>query len=184
MNAGIIAMRYARAMLEYAGLEGVSEEVFGEMESLARSFELEPRLRVFLMSPMLDAGNKTALLESAVGEKVGPQMRRFLQLVVRNNREELLHQIALDYLDLYRKSRHITLAYIETAVPVPEETQKRIKEYLSGKTNDTIQLDLHVNPALIGGFIFRMNFREIDASVAGQLRNIKRQYKNDIGRMI
>lgn len=184
MNTGIIAMRYAKAMLEYTEKESVSDKVFGEMESLARKFALEPRLRAYLMNPMLAAEDKMALLESAVGGKPGRQMQRFLTLVLLNRREEFLQQIALNYLDLYRKARHIRLATIETAVPVPVQTQERIRQYLAGKTDDTIQLDLHLNPALIGGFIFRMDFREIDASVAGQLRDIKRQFKRDIGRTI
>lgn len=180
MNAGIIATRYAQALLEYTDREGVSGEVYREMESLAHSFAAEPRLRAFLMNPMLADKEKEALLKSAVGQQVTPQTQRFLKLVAHNNRVELLQSIAVDYLDAYRRSRNILMAYIETAVPIPEETRQRIRKLLGEQTKAEIWLDLHVNPEIIGGFIFRLDFREVDASVAGQLKGIKKQFKNEI----
>ncbi len=179
MNEGIIAMRYARAMFEYTEHEKVSDAVLGEMESLSRSFVLEPRLRTVLMSPILGGEEKISLLGSAVGERVSRQMSRFLRLVIHNRREAFLPAIALGYMDTYRKARNISMALIKTAVPIPEETQQRIREYLSETTNSDVRLDMRVDPALIGGFLFRIDFREVDASVAGQLEDIKKQFTND-----
>lgn len=167
-------------MLEYTDRQGVSDAVYTEMELLAYNFAAEPRLRAFLMNPILGAREKELLLESAVGERMSPQTRRFLQLVTRNNRVDLLRSMAVDYLDVYRRSRNILMAYIETAVPIPEETRQRIRKLLGERTKAEIWLDLHVNPEIIGGFIFRLDFREIDASVSGQLKEIKKQFKSEI----
>ena len=38
------------------------------------------------------------------------------------------------------------------------------------------EFDLSALPELIGGFVFEMNFRRLDASVAAQLRSIRRQF--------
>ncbi len=184
MNEGIITMRYARAMFEYTEHEKVSDAVFGEMESLGRSFAIEPRLRTVLMSPMLSGQDKIALLESAVGTQVSRQMSRLLRMVVRNRRETFLPSIALGYLDTYRKAHNISLADITTAVPIPEETQQRIREVLSETTHADVRLNMHVDPDLIGGFVFRIDFREVDASVAGQLEDIRKQFMNDNRQLI
>ena len=51
MNVGVISMRYTRALLKYAQLNGEAESVYNEMMVLARCFIDVPRLRASLASP-------------------------------------------------------------------------------------------------------------------------------------
>jgi len=172
-------MRYAKALFAYTEQEKASEEVFREMETLARNFALEPRLRQILLNPILEEDDKTALLKSAIGERVTPQTWRFIQLVMRNHRQDLLQAIALNYLGLYRKARNINMATLESVVPLTPETEERFKTLLHTRTQGTVELIKRINPNLIGGFIFRMNFLQIDASVASQLAEIKKHFMDD-----
>ncbi|MCL2097801.1 MAG: F0F1 ATP synthase subunit delta [Bacteroidales bacterium] len=179
MNTGIISVRYARALFAYTEHEGVSDEVFREMEILARHFALEPRLRPALVNPILGTRGKIALIKSAISERVTRQTWRFIRLVVRNQREFLLQSIAVNYLDLYRKARNINVALLETVVPLAQDTEERIKTLVRTRTGGEVELDKHINPELIGGFIFQMNFMRIDASIASQLTEIKKHFINE-----
>jgi len=179
MNTGIISMRYAKALFAYTEHTNASEEVFREMETLARSFALEPRLRPTLLNPILGARDKNALIKSAIGERISRQTWRFIHLVVRNHREEMLQSMALNYLDLYRKARNISIAVVETVVPIDPETEERVKTLICDRTHGTVELSKRINPDMIGGFIFQMNFLRIDASVVSQLSEIKKHFTND-----
>ncbi len=179
MNDGIIASRYAEALLEYSEKEGVSADVYGQMQSLAASFAGEPRLRIVLLNPVLGRADRLSLLRAAIGEKISSQTDRFLELVMSHHRENLLQSIALGFGDLYRKAHNIHRVYLETAVALPAETQSRLKKYIGDLAKGTVELDLHVDESLIGGFVFRMDFQEMDASVARQLKDIKKQFTDD-----
>jgi len=172
-------MRYAKAFFAYTEQEEASEEVFREMETLARNFAQEPRLRQCLLNPILGEEDKAALLKSAVGGQVTNQTWRFIQLVMRNRREEMLQAIALNYLALYRKARNIHQATLETVVPLAPATEERFKMLLSARTQGTVELIKRINPDLIGGFVFQMNFQQIDASVASQLAEIKKHFTEE-----
>lgn len=177
-------MRYAKALLEYTERAKVSEEVYKQMQILFRNFSLEPRLRTILINPVLREEDRGKLLESAAGGKVGAQLRKFLQLVMRNRREELLQSIALSFMTVYRKAHNISIARMETAVPLPQETQDRIINYIGARTGGEVELDLKVNPEIIGGFIFSMDFREMDASVVRQLKDLKKEFTTENRRLV
>jgi F-type H+-transporting ATPase subunit delta len=184
MNTGIITMRYAKALFAYTEHEEASEEVFVEMETLARNFALEPRLRPTLLNPLLRVRDKVALVKSAISERVSRQSWRFIRLVVRNHREDMLQNMALNYLVLYRKARNINIATMETAVPLPPEIEERLKAMKNNHSHGTIELIKRVNPDLIGGFIFQMNYLRIDGSVASQLTGIKKQFMNNYRQIV
>jgi F-type H+-transporting ATPase subunit delta len=170
-------MRYAKALFAYTEHTGTSEEVFGEMMALERNFAIEPRLRLFLLNPILRQRDKVALLKSAVSERVTRPTWRLIRLVVRNHREEMMQAIALNYLHFYRKARNINRVEIGTVVPLSSETQERLKLLVQTKTHGTVELIRRINPDLIGGFVFEMDYQRIDASVSSQLKEIQKNLK-------
>lgn len=179
MNRGVISMRYAKAFFAYSELEEATEEVVAEVRALAQSFASEPRLRLFLMNPILGIRDKNKLLKSAISERVSRQMWRFIRLVVRNHREEMLHSMAINYLEIYNKARNINYALLETVTPLPLETEERIKAFVRTRTHGRVELIKRTNPDLIGGFVFEMDFLRIDGSIASQLLQIKKFYTHD-----
>jgi len=179
MNTGIISMRYARALFAYTEHEKASDKVFREMKTLARNFALEPRLRPALANPILGTRGKIALIKSAISEQVTRQTWRFVRLVVRNQRESMLQSIALNYLALYRESHNINVVSLETVVPLAPATEERVKALVHSRTGGEAELDKRINPGLIGGFIFQMNFMRIDGSIASQLAEIKKHFTNE-----
>lgn len=176
MYTGVIPVRYARALLEFALEKSKSDRVYAEMGMLAGSFSREPGLRQALDNPVLPPAEKEKLVLSAAGGDVSDVLRRFVALVTANRRERYLQSISLMYLDLYRKRNNISTGRLETAVPVSAETEERLRARIASETRGQVELTTQVRPELIGGFVFEMDFERVDASVASQLRSIKRQF--------
>ena len=160
MNTGMIPVRYAKALLEFAYEKKCAEQVYAEMSAVAGSFEREHALRRVLDNPVLPVDKKTELIRTAGGGRTSEVFDRFVWLVLHNRRERYLQSISLMYLDLYRKLNRISTGRLETAVPVTPETE----------------LKTSVKPELLGGFVFEMDSERLDASIATQLRNIKKQF--------
>lgn len=178
MDIGIISMRYAKALIEYAKGTGAEDRVYSEMRMLERSFRKHPDLRNALDNPILKTKAKYGLIcTAAVGNgEVSREFARFMALVLRNRREGHLHYIALTYLHLYRQLKHIGVGKLITAVPVSREVWERIRNSASTLLHARMELQTEVDPAIEGGFIFDINDFRLDASIATQIKRVKQQF--------
>lgn len=178
MDIGIVSMRYAKALIEYAHGTGVEERLYGEIRMLERSFRKNPDMRDVLDNPILTIREKFALIcTAAVGDGVvSREFTRFITLVLRNRRENFLHYICLGFLDLYRKFKHIGVGKLITAVPVSRAVWERIRDNASALLHARMELQTEVDPSIEGGFIFDINDYRLDASVATQLKKVKQQF--------
>ena len=120
MNTGVISVRYAKALLEYAKTQGVEDKVYAAMKTLAERFARIPDLRRSVENPVLDTATKISLLQEAVQTAdAGGEMMRFFRLVLDKKREKYLQFMILSYIDLYRESKNILIGHLTTAVPSP-----------------------------------------------------------------
>jgi len=176
MNSGIISTRYAKALLSYAMEKGTEDEIYKQISNLSQSFKEVHELKSSLESPILSPGTKVNLVHTAAGGKVSAEFVRFIDLVFHNKREHLFRSIALMYIGLYHKSKNISVCSLVTAVPISNEIEKKIIKLITGKTHGSVELRKSVNPDILGGFVFELNFNRLDASVTTQLNRIKKQF--------
>lgn len=176
MNTGLIPVRYATALLNYAGAGDVQKQVYLETQTLAAHFAQFAKLRAALDNPVLSVQDKRKLIITASGTSVSAAFERFLDLVLQNNREAHLQEIALKYIDLYRKKNNIFYGKLTTATTINAETEKKLMVLIETTTGGTIEMEKVVDPEIIGGFQFEVDFVRWDASVSGQLRRIRNEY--------
>ena len=91
MDIGIVSMRYAKALMEYAKSMGAEDTLYKEFCMLDRSFRKHPDLRMALENPILTIREKLTLIcTAAVGDApAGREFARFMTLVLKNRREKL-----------------------------------------------------------------------------------------------
>lgn len=177
MYIGVISMRYAKALLAYADEAGAEDAVYHEARVLAESFSNVPELRQALDSPVLPAETKLKLIcEAAGGGSVSKELKRFVKLVLEERREKFLQFMIMSYIDLYRKQKNISVGKITTVCPVSEEVVNRIRALVVEKTHGTVEFKTRIDPNLEGGFIFEIGTYRLDASIANQIRRVKRQF--------
>lgn len=184
MNLGLISKRYAKALLEYAREQKAEDILYSEMNKLATAFAGEPKMRMAMDNPILTAKDKINLLQAAVGGKPSAQFVRFIELVLKNKREAHLQFIALAYLDRYRELNHINIAKLVTANRVDSKVIDRLKAVLQKIKPGTQEVETVVDPSIDGGFILYVDTYRLDASVATQLKNIKRQFVAENSKML
>ncbi|MDR3365529.1 MAG: F0F1 ATP synthase subunit delta [Prevotellaceae bacterium] len=175
MNEGLVSKRYAKALLEFAAARGEDKLMYESMRLLSEAIAATPRLRETLQSPVVAHSDKEALLLGAAGAAAGESYRRFVRLALANRREGSLQNIALSYLDLYRRAHRIGRISVVSAAPLSDALIGRIRYDVERRTRGTVELDVRVDHSLGGGFIFQMDDFRLDASVAGQLEKIRRR---------
>ena len=72
-----------------------------------------------------------------------------------------------------RDERGIAIAEVTTAEPLDEEGQQIVRERLSRLTGRDVELQLKIDPSIIGGIVARIGDQLIDGSVINQLRRLR-----------
>lgn len=175
MKVGKIAVRYARALFLSAKEQGVLENVRKDMELILAAVSDLPEVKSLLESPVVDTRKKTDILVSLFDGKVGSLALDFIRLVSGNNREEYLAAICRHYVKLYKEEKGIKLASIETATPLTGELRQEMLTIITRAFNAEIELQEHVKKELIGGFVLRVEDKQLDSSVRGKLARIKKE---------
>ena len=155
MNTGLIASRYANALLLYAHEQKAEKRIYDDADALNKALQSQDDVPGCI-------------------EQLSEPMQRFLALVIRNKRVENLPAILHAYRALYRKENGITRAWLTTATENPE-LAVRLAELMKLRGFTKVDVRTEVNPDLIGGFIVQIEDKRLDASIASQLRTIRKE---------
>jgi F-type H+-transporting ATPase subunit delta len=178
MNEGLIASRYATALLKFAEQNQQAEVVYKETTQAARVLGEEKQLRNMLANPMYNKPQKQKIaLVAAAGEgKASTAFERFADLLIAHEREKYLYPISLKYIDLYREKNNIHVARLTTATTIDVKTEKRIADLVQTTIGGKIELEKSIDNNVLGGFVLYVDSNRWDASLAGQLRKIKKEF--------
>ena len=172
MDIGVISVRYARALLKSATDAKIEQQVYAEMQLIAKSYIEVPQLRATIDNPMLSKDKKLALLLTAAGREPSDLMKAFISLVLKEDRESVMQFIANSYVTLYRQQKNVIRGRLITAAAVSPETEQKMRQMVESKTNGTVEFESQVNPDIIGGFILEYDTYRMDASVKTKLNSI------------
>jgi len=178
MDIGIIAKRYAKALLEYAKTSKAEDQVYAEVLQFIESWEKVPQLAQVLGNPLLPANQKETVICQAASTAVSPTFQKLTALVVAHRRESFMLFIAHSYVSLYRKLKHISIGKLVTAVPVDKAISTRLEKMVESQSQDStdVILETKVDPSILGGFIFQIDDLRLDSSVRSQFEQIKKQF--------
>lgn len=177
MDIGVISVRYARALLKASSELNNSDDVYKEMQRLALSYIEVPELRHSIDNPMLAKETKRQLLSTASGGACELTLR-FFDIVLREDREDMIQFMANSYITLYRKQKNIIRGKLTTAVPVSETVKAKMQRMVESMTNGTVEFETEVDADIMGGFVLEYDTYRMDASVRNRLREILQQLKN------
>ncbi len=172
MKATKSAGRYAKALLELAIEQNKTQEVSADMRRFAEAFRETREFQLFLDSPIIKADKKNAILNE-VFPSFDVLTRSFVELLVRNGRENALGQIADSFEAQLKEHLGIIPVSLISAHPLDAATKKTILSKLETSLKGKLELEEKIDPSLIGGFIVKMGDTQIDASVSNKLKNLK-----------
>ena len=171
-------MRYARAMFQIAQEQGCEDAIYDGLTRFAHNYLLAiAQFNEVLADPIVAREEKVKLLEMAIGEPMHDTLKQFIAFVADQKREDKMFVIAMKYMEMYRAKHNILSTQVTTATELPEETYDKIKAFVKQTFDADAELDVHLDPSLIGGFVLDIENTRMDASVVGQLNALKNKLK-------
>ena len=102
MDIGVIAKRYAKALLDFAVEQKCEDTVYDEVLTLIQSYRDVPQVATVLGNPLLPQQQKIQVLCQAVSTtSPSPVYQKFAALVVAHRRESFMLFIAHNFVTLY-----------------------------------------------------------------------------------
>ena len=174
MIPGVIAKRYATALLELGSETGQLDALVDELQRAAAAYDASPELRAALADPLIAIQAKQQILAD-VGARLalGPAARNTLSLLLDRRRIRALPAIAQRLREMADDKRGIVRAEVLTAMPLPEEYFTLLQQQLERVTGRRIALDRKLDPSLIGGVVARVGDTVYDGSLLARLRKMK-----------
>ena len=168
-----ITTPYAEAFLQVAESRNEVNQIVEQSKTILDLWNECPEFSEAMASPVLEVEAKKAALEKIFGKEVTPSFLNLLKLLADRQRIGILNSVLDRLLELYREQRNIALATVTSASPLTEAQQAELlKKIQVVAGTDNLELNLKVDPGLIGGFIVNVGSKVIDASLSGQVRRL------------
>ena len=164
---------YAEALLQVASNLNEVDQVVDQAKDLLTLWKDCPAFSDAMGSPVLEVDAKKAALEKLFAKQVTPSFLNLLKLLADRQRIGLLDAVLERMLELYREQRNIALATVTSAAALTEDQQADLLEKIQLIAGtDNLEVNLNVDPDLIGGFVVNVGSKVIDASLSGQVRRL------------
>jgi F-type H+-transporting ATPase subunit delta len=173
---------YARAFVESAP-KGYDFGAFLEAgEVVVRAFEANPKLRAFLLAPNVAREAKSKAIDQ-LAAKAGMDAygTRFLQVLLRNHRLLEAGAVLRALRDLNDAIHGVLRVQVTVAGRIGDAEKQAIRDALAARTGKTVEMQIDLDPKLIGGFVARAGSRVFDGSVAAAIRRFQARVSQTVG---
>jgi F-type H+-transporting ATPase subunit delta len=173
-HIGVLARRYAEGLLQVIRENGRFLETARELESFAHLIESDTRVRDIMQNPAYDATARLSLLDG-LRSKMGlsDSTYGFLRLVIQKKRAGLIGEMTAAYGESYREELGIQKTEVTVAQEIGPEMRDRISQAVQKITGKKPELEIRIDPSLIGGVRVRMGNTVLDASVKTKLEELR-----------
>lgn len=174
MIHGSIARRYARALFAAAG--DSLESAHADLMALVASLEASPEAIAFFANPTVRREEKVAVVEKLIaGSKPQPMVANLLRLLAARDRMALVSEIAKVFDAMVDEHMGRVKARVRSAIALTEDEQKKLREALARATQKEVELELGVDPQLLGGMVAEVGSKVYDGSMRTQLASLRKE---------
>jgi len=170
-----MAGRYATALFELAlenkAVDAVKKDLDQFDALIAESADLSRLVR----SPVFDADEQLKALSAVLAKAgIGGLAANFLRVITTNRRLFAVRDMIRGYRALVARHKGEVTAHVTVAEKLSDTHLDTLKSTLKTVTSGKdIDLDVKIDPAVIGGLIVKVGSRMVDSSLRTKLNSIK-----------
>ncbi len=170
--------RYATALFELARDDSAIDKVESSLASVKQALAESPDFAALTSSPLLarsDAANGIAAAAKAM--KLDALTANFLGVLAQNRRLAALPGIVRDFRLLAARHRGEMTAEVVSAHPLSSAQVTQLKSQLRERVGSDVNIDLAVDPSLLGGLVVKIGSQMIDSSIKTRLNSLAHAMK-------
>jgi len=169
-----MAGRYATALFELARDERAVDAVKADLDKFDSLMAESPDLTRLVRSPVFSSEDQGKALVSVLEKAgIGGIAANFIKVVTANRRLFAIRDMIRAFRALVAKFKGEVTAEVTLAEPPSAQQLDQIRDALKGVTGQDVQMDLKIDPAIIGGLVVKLGSRMVDSSLRTKLNSIK-----------
>jgi len=168
------ARRYAEAAFQLATRDRAVDAWRRDLGTAATMLGDE-RVARLIEDPSRPFADRSEIVDRLLRKRVRPAVANLVRLLARRGRLDLIAAVSAEFGRLVNIERGIVTAIVTAAAPLRKDELAAVDKRLRAMTGKTVELEVRVDPDLIGGLTVRLGDRLIDASVRGRLERLRDQ---------
>lgn len=172
------ARRYATALLELAKEQDAVERTFEDVQFIKNTIEGSRELQLFLKSPVIKPDKKVSALEALFEGKLSELVYKFITLVARKNRQNLLDEITTAFVNIYNQYAGILEAEVFVAEEMDDKQKDQVIKRLEDVTGKKVNISVIVQKDLKGGMAIKIADTVIDGTIKHKLEQLEDVFLN------
>lgn len=173
LELATLARPYARAAFDAGREEGALEE-WNQRLRLASAIITDAGAQRLARDPRLTRDELLSLFADVGGDSFTTGFLNYLRVLAVYRRLELLPEITAQFERLRQAAEERLAVQVTAASEMSDDQRKTLAESLTRRFGRKVELEIHVDPAVIGGAIIHAGDQVIDGSIRGRLDRLSR----------
>ncbi len=169
-----MAGRYATALFELALEEKSLDKVKADLDTFDAAIAESSDLQRLVRSPVFGADEQVKAL-TALLAKLGIKglAANFLRVITTNRRLFAIRDMIKTFRSLVARHKGEVTADVTVAETLNDKNLAALKSALKSVTGKDVDLNVRIDPSIIGGLIVKVGSRMVDSSLRTKLNSIK-----------
>ena len=168
---------YGGSLYELAKEEGLTEQIYAQLQQVIAIFDENPAYWQFLDTVSISKQERCKALDEALSSSVEPYLLNFMKILCENAMFAQLRGCAKEYRRRYNEDHGIVDVRAITAVPMAQPLQQKLKEKLGSILDKQVELSCKVDPDCMGGVLLELPGRQLDGTVKHRLDALRESLK-------
>jgi F-type H+-transporting ATPase subunit delta len=169
-----MAGRYATALFELALEDKALDKVRKDLDGFSALIAESPDFARLVRSPVFGADEQARALDAVLKKaNIGGLAANFLNVVAKNRRLFAVPQMIAAFRKLVAQHNGEVSADVTVAEQLSDAHLSALKGALNTMTGKDVDLNVKVDPAIIGGLVVKLGSRMVDSSLRTKLNSIK-----------
>ncbi|GMN89108.1 F0F1 ATP synthase subunit delta [Francisella sciaenopsi] len=167
-NLSVIAKPYAKAAFEFANEYNLLQEWSAQLKSFAELVQ-DDSVAAIISSPEF---SQTEIV-NAVKDQLDEKFFNFVALIAENKKLSILPEIAFQFETIKNVHNNVKVADVILAYSVDKNTLAKLRTKLEEKLSCSINMNVIIDPIIVGGTVIKVGDTVIDDSVSGRIETLK-----------
>jgi len=166
---GLVGELYARTLFDISTERQNAETVKSDLGAVQDIFAGESDFWRLMCSPYFTTQQKAALLQKVFSERLSELTMNFLMVTLRHNRIKFLRDINDCFVKLWDRRHGSLPVKVTVSRKMDDSLEQKLSDELASVLNWKVNMEVTVNPSIIGGIIIRYDDKVVDNTVRTRL---------------
>jgi len=173
-----VSGRYATALFELARDQKSVDSVKADLDKFSALLADSPDLLRLVRSPVFTADAQSKALDAVLAKAgIGGIAANFLKVLTKNRRLFAVADVIKAFRVLVAQFKGEATAEVTVAEPLSDANLDALKAALKSVSGKDVDLNVKIDPSIIGGLVVKLGSRMIDSSLRTKLNSIKHAMK-------